>query len=130
VLPDVEEIKMLETVECSEVKKQQDRDDFAFRHFHRTVSVLFTGSRTDLEFFVFDGIFFAKIVHHTENFNNFVSGKYVHIIFVILLIIKYKDNENRGYLPLFFFLFSTFLSPNSGYERCRNTCLKTPHCIK
>jgi hypothetical protein len=88
------------------VKKQQDGDDFAFRHFHRTVSVLFTGSRTDLEFFVFDGIFFAKIVHNTENFSNFVSGMYVHIILVILLIINYKDNENRGYLPLFFlFIF-------------------------
>jgi hypothetical protein len=49
VFPDVKEIEMLEVVESSEVKKQQDGDDFAFRYFHRTISVSFTGGRPDLE---------------------------------------------------------------------------------
>jgi hypothetical protein len=126
VFPDVKEIEMLEIVERSEVKKKQDGDNFAFRHFHRAISVPFTVSRLNLEFFVFDGKFFAKIVHNTENFSNFVFGKYAHIVFIILLIIKYKDNKNREYLPLFFFLFSTFLIPNSGSNGKRSPLPKRP----
>jgi hypothetical protein len=37
----IKEIKMLEIMECTEVKKQQDSDDFAFRHLHVAISVTF-----------------------------------------------------------------------------------------
>jgi hypothetical protein len=82
VFPDVKEVEMLEIVESAEVKKQQYGDDFAFRHFHRAVSALFTVSRPDLEFFVFDGKFFAKIVHNTENL-------FMHVFLIMVFMIRF-----------------------------------------
>jgi hypothetical protein len=67
-------------MECSEVKKQQDRDDFAFRHLRGAISVSIAIAGLNLEVFEFFGEFLAEIVHNTENFGNFVWGKQAHII--------------------------------------------------
>jgi hypothetical protein len=80
VFPDIKEIKMLEIMECAEVKKQQDRDNFAFRHLQGAIPVSFVIAGADLEIIEFFGEFFAEIVHNTENFDNFVWGKKAHII--------------------------------------------------
>jgi hypothetical protein len=71
---------MLEIMECAEVKKQQDRDDFAFRHPRGAIPVSFAIAGLNLEVFEFFGEFLAEIVRNTENFDNFVRGKQTHII--------------------------------------------------
>jgi hypothetical protein len=77
---DIKEIKMLEIMECAEVKKQQNSDDLAFRHLQGSVSMPFAITGLDLEIFEFFVEFLAEIVHNTENFGNFVWGKHAHII--------------------------------------------------
>jgi hypothetical protein len=72
MLPDIKEVKMFKVVECCEVKKHQDRDDFTFRHLHGVVSVPFSVTGTDLDVFELNGKFPAEIVRDTENFSNFV----------------------------------------------------------
>ncbi|MDR1198219.1 MAG: hypothetical protein LBK94_04300 [Prevotellaceae bacterium] len=67
-------------MECAEVKKQQDSDDFAFRHRQGTIPVPFDIAGLDLEIFEFFGKFLSEIVYNTENFGNFVRGKYAHVI--------------------------------------------------
>jgi hypothetical protein len=49
VFPNIKEIKMLEIMECAEVKKQQNRDDFAFRHPQGAIPVSFAIAGADLE---------------------------------------------------------------------------------
>jgi hypothetical protein len=63
---------MLKIAERSEVKKQQNGNNFAVRHLTGTVSVLFTVIGQTLVFFDFFFIFFAEIVCNTENSCNFV----------------------------------------------------------
>jgi hypothetical protein len=77
---DIKEIKMLEIMECAEVKKQQDSDDFAIGHHQGTIPVPYAIAGLDLEIFELFGEFLAEIVHNTENSGNFVWGKHAHII--------------------------------------------------
>jgi hypothetical protein len=57
VFSNIKEIKMLEIMECAEVKKQQDRDNFVFRHLHGAIPVPFAIAGLDLEIFEFFGEF-------------------------------------------------------------------------
>jgi hypothetical protein len=75
VLLHVKEVEVLEVAERAAVEKQQERDDFAVRDFHRAISTPFAIARLELEIFVLKGEFLAKIVCDTENFRNFVFGK-------------------------------------------------------
>jgi hypothetical protein len=73
---DIKEIKMLEIMECAEVKKHQDDDDFAIGHPQRTIPAPFAITGLDLEIIELFCEFPAEIVHNTENFGNFIRGKY------------------------------------------------------
>jgi hypothetical protein len=46
-------------------------------------------------FFELQVKFLAEIVGNTENFGNFILGKHIVLLFIILLIINYKDNKKK-----------------------------------
>jgi hypothetical protein len=62
--------------------------------------VFFSVVGEELALLDFFAKFFAEIVLYTENFGNSVSGKRL-IIFIILLVFKYKDSKKEGMLTCF-----------------------------
>jgi hypothetical protein len=75
----IKEIKMLEIIKCTEVKKQQNHDYLAFRHPQKAIPVSLAIAGLNLKIFEFFGEFLAEIVRNAENFDNFVWNKKAHI---------------------------------------------------
>ncbi|MDR1257773.1 MAG: hypothetical protein LBK65_00630 [Tannerellaceae bacterium] len=76
--------KVLEIMECAEVKKHQDGDDFAIGHLQRTISAPFAIAGLDLEIIELFGEFPAEIVHNTE-IPVILSGVNMLILFCYLV---------------------------------------------
>ena len=75
-IPNIHQIKMLETFETSEMVKYQNGHYLAVRHIVAPIPALFAfGMGQNLVFLDNLGIFFAKIICQTEYFCNFVYGK-------------------------------------------------------
>lgn len=75
----VEDVKVFEISETSEVETEQNGYHLGIRHRAGTVSTLFPIIGFQLVFFDFQIVKFAEIVRNTKNFRNFVPGKHICI---------------------------------------------------